>query len=151
MLYTNLGRIVVVLVLIFGIFQIVVGLTFTTGTEMLHFPGWGSDPRTAGTPYSPREAWRAAIQAISTGIFAILIAIGLGILTEISRNVRANTVTANEAPARPADEQHASSDMVAEEPAQAQKRANKVQAGWALALLGLICVAFFVFAVSMSR
>jgi hypothetical protein len=41
--------------------------------------------------------------------------------------------------------------MVAEEPAQAQKRASKVQAGWALALLGLIGVAFFVFAVSLSR
>jgi len=38
-------------------------------------------------------------------------------------------------------------DMVVEEPAQTQKRANKSQAGWALALLGLIAAgtAMFVF------
>ena len=74
MLYTTLGRIVAVLALIAGIFYIVVGLTFTTGTEMLHFPGWGSDLGTGGTPYSQREAWRAATKAISKGIFAVLFA-----------------------------------------------------------------------------
>jgi hypothetical protein len=148
MLYTNLGRIVAVLALIFGVLEIVTGLAFTTGTQMLHFPGWPSDPATAGTPYTPREAWRAATQSISTGIFAVLIAIALGILTEISRNVRANTATANEAPA---GEQRVRGDMVAEEPTQAQKLANKAKAGWSLALLCLIVVGVFIFMFASMR
>jgi hypothetical protein len=75
MLYTHLGRIVAVLALIFGILEIVFGVMSATGTMvLLHFP--------SRAPYSPGGQ-------VIDGIYIVLFAIALGILTEISRSARA--------------------------------------------------------------
>jgi VanZ family protein len=92
MLYTNLGRIVAVLVLALGVLQIIIWAGFVFGGNTpdqlasalrYYFPGsqsWGS--------------------VFDRGVYAVLFAIALGILTEISRSVRANKATslANETP-----------------------------------------------------
>jgi hypothetical protein len=114
MLFTTLGLIVAVLALLWGISNLYLGV-------------FVSDPALLA-----RIGARSFGELIDKGLDQIWFAIALGILTEISRNIRANRATANEA-------------MAGEEPAQAQKRANKVLAGWALALLGLIVVGVALF------
>ncbi len=64
MLYTHLGRIVAVLGLLIGI------LWLSVGAWMLYVA--------------------QSVELIYTGIQTVLIAIALGVLTEISRSVRAN-------------------------------------------------------------
>jgi hypothetical protein len=85
MLYTTLGRIVVVLALIFGIFEIVTWAGFVFG---------GNTPEQLAAAlkrYFPsRQSWG---EVVDSGIYTVLFAIALGILTEISRNVRANRTT----------------------------------------------------------
>jgi len=96
MLYTNLGRVVAVLALIVGVLFIAVGLMGITAywndTVLMHFPG--TSPELAHSPSRQQAGWY-----FDRGLYTVLFAIALGILTEISRNVRANTATANEAPA----------------------------------------------------
>src|SRR6516162_5791193 len=55
------------------------------------FPG--TSPELAHSPSRQQAGWY-----FDRGLYTVLFAIALGILTEISRNVRANTATANEAP-----------------------------------------------------
>jgi hypothetical protein len=81
MLYTHLGRIVAVLALVIGILHLF--MWWTIAFEML------LPYRDALARYAP---WaRSAGQVFDRAIFTVLFAIGLGILTEISRNVRANS------------------------------------------------------------
>jgi hypothetical protein len=85
MLYTHVGRIVVVLALIFGILEIVLGLAIAN--EML-LPYQAELAR-----YAP---WaRSSGEVITRGIYYAVFAIALGILTEISRNVRGVDWTGN--------------------------------------------------------
>ena len=67
MLYTHLGRIVAALALLFGIYLLSVG---AVGAWMLYAA--------------------QSVELIYPGIQTVLIAIALGVLTEISRSVRAN-------------------------------------------------------------
>ncbi len=76
MLYTNLGRIVAALTLICGILVFAMGLGVATGVIVEPEPG-----RYLGST-SPREA-------IDRGLLYALFGIILGILTEISRSLRA--------------------------------------------------------------
>jgi len=73
MLYTNFGRIVAGLALLFGILFIVVGLMVATGMMMVH----------------PGSSWSSA-HAIDRGTYTVLLGVALGILTEISRSVHPN-------------------------------------------------------------
>jgi hypothetical protein len=83
MLYTTLGRIVAVLVLILGILLIVTGLGIAN-EWLLPYEG-------ALARYAP---WaRSASEVISRGTYYVLFAIGLGILTEISRSLREVTTS----------------------------------------------------------
>jgi hypothetical protein len=89
MLYTTLGRIVAVFALVIGIWHIVGWAGFVFG---------GNTPdqlAAALARYFPNR--RSLGEVIDRGIYIILFAIGLGILTEISRNVR----TASQAATRP--------------------------------------------------
>jgi hypothetical protein len=93
MLYTHLGRIVAVLVLLFGILLIVTGLGIANE--------WLLPYEAALTRYAP---WaRSSGEVITRGTYYVLFAIALGILTEISRSLRGITTedTAQTAPKRP--------------------------------------------------
>jgi len=78
MLFTNLGRIVAVLALILGIFYLVGGLLIVTG--------WISPEAGVLARYFGRA--RSVGAVFDRGIFLVLFAIALGILTEISHSVR---------------------------------------------------------------
>ena len=79
MLYTNLGRIVAVLAMVIGIWHIASGLMIATG---------GLAPEEFFLKrYFPGKSTTGAV--IDHGMYIILFAIALGILTEISRCVRA--------------------------------------------------------------
>ena len=79
MLYTRLGRIVAALALLFGI------LWLSVGALMLYL----------AQRVEPLDAQLQMVnvfdRTIYPGIQTVLIAIALGVLTEISRSVRANT------------------------------------------------------------
>ena len=79
MLYTHLGRIVAALALLFGISLIYLGAV----------------PLFINPPVEPLDAQVVRIYSrqIETGILIVLIAIALGVLTEISRSVRSNGYT----------------------------------------------------------
>ena len=80
MLYTRLGRIVAVLALIAGIWDLFWGLSFALGwTDAASF-----------TRYATPSLGKSSGQVIDRGIYTVHFAIALGILTEISRSVRAN-------------------------------------------------------------
>ena len=85
MLYTHLGRIVAVLSLVFGFLEIFIALAIVFG---------GNTPEqeaAALARYFPhRRSWG---EVIDRGIYAVLFAIALGTLTEISRSVRTNRAT----------------------------------------------------------
>jgi hypothetical protein len=83
MLYTHLGRIVVVLLLLLGILLIVTGLGIANE--------WLLPYEAALARYAP---WaRSAGEVITRGTYYVLFAIGLGILTEISRSIREVTTS----------------------------------------------------------
>jgi hypothetical protein len=77
MLYTHLGRIVAALALLFGIYWLSVG---AVGAWMLY----------VAQSAEPLDAQLQMANVIYPGIQTVLIAIALGVLTEISRSVRAN-------------------------------------------------------------
>jgi uncharacterized membrane protein len=79
MLYTHLGRIVAVLGLLFGIFAI-----YHSWSRM-----WGIQP----VGLNDVERIERLSHQIETGILIVLFAIAVGILTEISRSIRAPTNT----------------------------------------------------------
>jgi hypothetical protein len=83
MLYTHLGRIVAVLALIMGIGLIVGGLTIANEWLL---------PYEAALARYARWA-RSSGEVIDRGVYYVCFAIALGILTEISRSVRANRAT----------------------------------------------------------
>jgi hypothetical protein len=88
MFFTHLGRVVAILALVFGILEIVVGVMSETGMMvLLHFPDTSAPG--SGVPYSSSQSG----QVIEWGIYTVLLAIALGILTEISRSVRALSKT----------------------------------------------------------
>ena len=76
MLYTHLGRIVAVLGLLIGIVMIYHGWSRLWAIQSVE-------------PYDV-ERMRFLSQQFYTGILIVLLAIGVGILTDISRSVRAN-------------------------------------------------------------
>jgi hypothetical protein len=80
MIFTKLGRIVAVLALVLGILTLLMGVSIATGVV---------GPYDAALArYFGRARSSGAV--IDRGIYAILFAIALGILTEISSSVRAN-------------------------------------------------------------
>lgn len=82
MLYTHLGRIVAVLGLLFGIYSIYHGLTRMWGIQAVDEVAV--------------DRVRFLTERIETGILFVLLAIAVGILTEISLSVRANTTQKSE-------------------------------------------------------
>jgi hypothetical protein len=76
MLYTRLGRIVVVLALVIGIWQVVGGFLIAIMT-----------PEDAAATARYFGRFQSTGELISRGTYIILFAIALGILTEISRSV----------------------------------------------------------------
>jgi hypothetical protein len=76
MLYTHLGRIVAVLGLLWGI----VAICYSWSRM------WGIQP----VGLDEVERMQFLTRQIETGIITVLLAIAVGILTEISRSVRAN-------------------------------------------------------------
>jgi hypothetical protein len=83
MFFTHLGRVVAILALVAGIWSITLGVMIAT--ESL---GPYAD---ALARYAPRKS--SSGEVIDRGIYTVLFAIALGILTEISRSVRALTKT----------------------------------------------------------
>jgi hypothetical protein len=79
MFFTHLGRVVAVLVLVIGIWNVVGGL-------MVANDMWGPY-EAALARYFPRAQSSGAV--IDKGVYYVVFAIALGILTEISRSVRA--------------------------------------------------------------
>ena len=84
MLFTRLGRIVAFLALLIGIWYVAGGLMIATGwwTEQTGMPEQAALARYFGS-----KATTGAV--IDSGIYTALIAIALGILTEINSSVRA--------------------------------------------------------------
>jgi len=74
MIYTTLGRIAAALILIFGILSLCVGLSVATGTIVEPEPGMFLGTKTSG-------------QVIDRGIYKIIFAIALGMLTDISQSI----------------------------------------------------------------
>lgn len=77
MFFTHIGRVIAVLLLVLAVFQIVLG--FMIANDSLG-------------PYQPavvRYGVKSSGQLIDRGIYAILVAVGLGVLTEIAFALRA--------------------------------------------------------------
>jgi len=77
MFFTRLGTIAAFLVLVFGCLQLAMGIGIATEFIVEPTPGRYLGSHTSG-------------QTIDRGVYAILFAIILGILTEISRSMRAS-------------------------------------------------------------
>lgn len=74
MLFTNLGRVVAFVIILFGLFKVVIGWSVASGAVVEPEPGAYLGSSTSG-------------QMIDHGIYTVLLAIALGTLTEISRSV----------------------------------------------------------------
>lgn len=81
--FTKLGRIAAVLVFIFGLLSLLMGLGVATGIIVEPEPGHYLGSRTSG-------------EAIDQGIYRILFAIALGILTEISQSIAGKNLGDND-------------------------------------------------------
>lgn len=73
-MYTKLGRIAAAIIFIFGVLSLLMGLGVATGTIVEPELGLYLGNRTSG-------------EAIDTGIYRIISAIALGVLTEISQSI----------------------------------------------------------------
>lgn len=74
MLFTTLGRIVATLTLLLGIMRVALGFVVA----------WSADPAAAGARYLGSST---SGEAIDRGLMTILVALALGVLTDISRNL----------------------------------------------------------------
>ncbi len=74
MVFTTLGRVVAILAFVFGLIGVLMGLAVPTGNLVEPEPGYYLGTRTSG-------------EAIDRGIYKILFAIILGVLTDISRSL----------------------------------------------------------------
>ena len=74
MFYTNLGRVAASIVFVLGLMGIAMGLGVATGGIVEPSPGYYLGNKTSG-------------EAIDKGIYYVLFAIILGVITDISRSV----------------------------------------------------------------